>query len=649
MYSSRPILFCAVSAFLLEFYIESFSRHSLIEGIQYLFGSPLAFICNFIILFAFMAISLPFKKGLAAWTTAFAVWFVFGTANGIVLMNRQSPFTASDFAILPSVLEIFTKYLTVFQIILIVIGLIAVITGLVFLWIKCPKREVMPKKGWIALGVTAAVTAATVHLSIVFGIVTTEYGTLLEAYYDSGFPYSFSRSVVCRGISEPNEYSKADVDEVLAELDDMDELTVEPFGNSDGQPDVIFVQLESFFDINAVKGVTLSEDPIPCFTELKQNYPTGYMKVPLIGSGTANTEFEVLTGMNIDYFSPGEYPFIAKLDDDGFACDSLARVFKEYGYTTHAMHNNTGTFYNRYKVYPNLGFDSFTPIEYMYDVEYNPLDWAKDMVLIDEIQKCLDSSEGSDLIFTVTVQPHGAYPTEQTGEYPITVSGLPDDDTERYHMFSYYVNQIKETDDFIRALTEHFSKVDKDTVIVFYGDHLPDLKMEESDLSRGDMYSTEYVIWSNYGLGNKDAAPETLEAYQLSSYVLSLFYVEGNIMNQIHTLYKDGDPERYDEVMRLIEYDALYGEKYCFRGETPQVSDIRYGNTEIAMTSHSVENGKLTVKGKGFNKYSVIYLDGKRVDTVFNANGTLSADVRKSFTHLEVLQEAPNGTVFSKK
>ncbi len=596
-----------------------------------------------------MALSFPFKKGIAAWTTAFAVWFVFGTANGIVLMNRQSPFTASDFAILPSVLEIFTKYLTVFQIIIIAIGLIAVICGLVFLWMKCPKRDISPKKDWTKLGITAAVTAATVHLSIVCGVVTTEFGTLLDAYYDSGFPYSFSRSIVCHGINKPDGYSKEDVDEILAELDGMDKPTAEPFSNSDGNPDIIFVQLESFFDINNVKNITLSENPIPCFTELKKNYPTGFMKVPLIGSGTANTEFEVLTGMNIDYFSPGEYPFIAKLDDDDYSCDSLARVFAEYGYTSHAMHNNTGTFYNRYKVYPNLGFDSFTPIEYMYNVEYNPLNWAKDMVLIDEIQKCLDSSEGSDFVFTVTVQPHGAYPTEQRGEYPIKVSGIPENETERYHMFSYYVNQIKETDDFIRALTEHFSKVDKDTVIVFYGDHLPDLKIEESELSRGDMYSTEFVIWSNYGLAQGTKAPEVLEAYQLSNYVLSLFHVEGNLMNKIHTLYKNGSWEKYDEVMRLIEYDALYGKKYCYRGKIPEVSDIRYGNTEISLESHSVENKKLTVKGKGFNKYSVIYLDGKRVNTVFNSDGTLTAEISKPFTHLEILQEAPNGTVFTKK
>ena len=40
-----------------------------------------------------------------------------------------------------------------------------------------------------------------------------------------------------------------------------------------------------------------------------QNYSTGYFKVPSVGAGTANTEFEVLTGMNLRYFGPGEYPY----------------------------------------------------------------------------------------------------------------------------------------------------------------------------------------------------------------------------------------------------------------------------------------------------------------------------------------------------
>ncbi len=645
-YCSHPIILSAVTALVLELYIESFSNHSLIEGFEFVFYHPLAYLFNSLILFACFAISFPLKRGIAAWVTSFSLWFIFGTANGIVLMNRPSPFTGSDFSLLPSVIEVFTKYLEIWQIILIIIGLVAVICALVFLWVKCPKRDVNLKRDLSAFGISVASTALATALSISLGIVATDYGNLLEAYFDSGFPYSFSRSVICHGINKPSGYSEAEVKAILDELETIDYPDVEPFDGEEA-PDIIFVQLESFFDLSAIKGLTFSENPIPCFTELKQNYPSGFLHVPLTGSGTANTEFEVLTGMNIDYFSPGEYPFVAQFDEEGNTAQSIATVLSQYGYTSHSMHNNTGTFYNRDKVYPNFGFNSFTPVEYMYDVEYNELGWAKDSVLIDEIDKALASSEGSDFVFTVAVQPHGAYPTEQTGEYKIEVSNIPDQTEEKLHMYSYYVNQLKECDEFIRSLTEHYTKVDKNTVIIFYGDHLPDLKFEEEDLSRGDMYATEYIIWSNYGLGMNNAQPDKdLQSYQLSTHIFSLLHIEGGLMNQIHTLYSSGDADRYDEVMRLIEYDALYGNQYCYQGNVPIATDMRFGNTEISVESHSLENSVLTVRGKGFNKYSVIYVDGKRFDTVYNSDGTLTAKKVKDLTNLKICQEAPNGKVF---
>lgn len=40
-----------------------------------------------------------------------------------------------------------------------------------------------------------------------------------------------------------------------------------------------------------------------------KEYSSGYYKVPSVGAGTANTEFESITGMSLHYFGPGEYPY----------------------------------------------------------------------------------------------------------------------------------------------------------------------------------------------------------------------------------------------------------------------------------------------------------------------------------------------------
>ena len=78
------------------------------------------------------------------------------------------------------------------------------------------------------------------------------------------------------------------------------------------KPNVIFVQLESFFDVNYLNGVSFSEEPVPVFSALKEECIHGYLTVPALGAGTANSEFEFITGMNLDYFGTGEYPDVYK-------------------------------------------------------------------------------------------------------------------------------------------------------------------------------------------------------------------------------------------------------------------------------------------------------------------------------------------------
>ena len=80
--------------------------------------------------------------------------------------------------------------------------------------------------------------------------------------------------------------------------------------------------------------------------------------------------------MNLDFFGPGEYPYKTILQKT--ACESMAFDMKNLGYKAHAVHNNEATFYDRHKVFAQLGFDTFTPIEYMYDIERNPTGWCKD-------------------------------------------------------------------------------------------------------------------------------------------------------------------------------------------------------------------------------------------------------------------------------
>lgn len=44
------------------------------------------------------------------------------------------------------------------------------------------------------------------------------------------------------------------------------------------------------------------------------------------------------------------------------------------------------------------------------DYQKTPLGWAKDKMLVPQIKKTLDSTDGRDYIFTISVQGHGDYP-----------------------------------------------------------------------------------------------------------------------------------------------------------------------------------------------------------------------------------------------
>ena len=73
--------------------------------------------------------------------------------------------------------------------------------------------------------------------------------------------------------------------------------------------------------MNEVEFFETSQDPIPTFHYLMENYSTGYCKVPSVGAGTANTEFEVLTGMSM------RVPTI-----DGSVVDLTVKLAKETTY-----------------------------------------------------------------------------------------------------------------------------------------------------------------------------------------------------------------------------------------------------------------------------------------------------------------------------
>ena len=602
---------------LLILVIEVLARHSLTDGIRFVWDHPFLILLSAAILTAFYALALLVPKRNFVWLCITVVIVGLAVTNSILLCFRITPLAATDIALLTSVFEIMGIYLTVWQIILLVLLVLVVIAGLIYLGIRMKKQVYHPLLAVCNAVISILAVVLMIHIGDARGWLQTEFANLPDAYADNGFVYCFTRSLFDRGISKPDTYDEDTVDNILEDMKKQTTNEVEE------KPNIIFIQLESFMDLKRMQGVTYSEEPTPVYSSLRKTCPGGFLKVPSVGAGTANTEFEILTGMTLDYFGAGEYPYKTVLQDE--TCESMAYNLRELGYRTGVLHNNTGSFYSRNKVFANLGFDYFVSSEYMENLSYNPIGWAKDKVLTGQIQHILKTTSEPDLIYTITVQDHGKYPTELLENPHIKVSGFAPEDEERQNAFTYYVNQCHETDAFLGSLIATLNAFEEPVVLVLYGDHLPNLDITEEELASGNLFQTEYVIWSNkkmqedYELSKKN---ENLYAYQLSAHVLKLLGMNNGLLTKFHQMYHNYD--NYKSNLKILQYDMLYGKKEVYDGLSPyEPSDLQMGFDPIRITDVSSVGGSVYVMGKNFTESSFVFIDGKKQDTVFLNENTL--------------------------
>ena len=616
-YNKRIMYMYIVCALGVTFLIEVLARGSLLKGIYYVISSPYVFIVNALIVLMTLSVTLLFRRRFFGMALISLIWIIFGVSNCILMANRVTPFTAVDLMLIDSAFDVLNKYFDFWQIVLVIIALIAAIIGIVYLCFKAPKvnHKIQYVRNIAAIVIIWAIGFGSIQLGLGSGLIPRQFGNLRDSYTSYGFVYCFTNSLVNTGVKKPEDYSE----EAIRAL-----INGKTYEKAKSKPNIIFLQLESFFDLKKVKNIKLSKDPVPTFTELKKKYPSGYLNVPVVGAGTVNTEFEVMTGMNMDDFGPGEYPFKTILNKK--SCESIAFNLKPYGYTAQAIHNNTATFYGRNQVFANLGYDTFTTIENMDELEKTQADdekaWAKDKCLTKYIFDCLKSTKKQDLIYTISVQGHGAYPTEDMGS-SIKVTGIDDEGVK--NQYQYFATQTNEMDSFIKDLTKRLSKFKEDTILVMYGDHLPSLGITANNLVNGNVYQTEYIIWSNF---KTKYSNEDLEAYQLEPKILkNLHITEGEINNFSQKHRKDKDQKTYLEGLHKLEYDQLYGKHIANKGKNPYTpTNLRFGLKEVTVNSINPmfnDVGTIYIYGANFTPYSKVYINDEKVDTIYIDRTTL--------------------------
>lgn len=237
-------------------------------------------------------------------------------------------------------------------------------------------------------------------------------------------------------------------------------------------PDIVVVQSESLFDPARLRNV-LSDRWLRQYHRLTRRANYGDLVVPTYAGGTIRTEFEVLTGAPLTSLGGVQYPWV-ELDADEYP--GIARTLGAQGYRTVAIHPNAAAFWNRDRAYPALGFERFVDSTAFADSEIVGL-FVGDAALTDRIVAELASDGPPQFVFAISMENHGPFDW-RPGLDPARYSALPMPeglDEGGRAWFGNYLYLLDDADRELGRLADALMKRKRHTLLLFYGDHLPDL------------------------------------------------------------------------------------------------------------------------------------------------------------------------------
>lgn len=437
-------------------------------------------------------------------------------------------------------------------------------------------------------------------------------------------------------VQEPELYQKSTIKNIVYQEKPAADTT-----NSGFAPNIIVVMSEAFWDPTVMEGISFSEDPLPYFHSLQQSYTSGVVLTPVYGGGTANTEFEVLTGFSTQFFPQGTTPYVQYVHKP---LEALPAILKSQGYKTTAIHTYHDWFYRRNSVYQYLGFDRFISQEAFINPEYYG-SYIRDTELSQRILHVMQQSSQPDFIFAISMQAHGPYSSDENPDAAIKVSA--DMKPETRAILENYTNIIADVDKSLELLIEGVRMINEPTMVVFFGDHLPMLGnnldvYREAGYIQGDQtyndylnkYSTPILVWDNF---SKHRQALRLSANFLSPYVLEHSMKKGNtITNFLSTLYAQdatvftaAQYRQHENISEedctkyaLLQYDSLIGNQYIYK-LNPLNRPIL--NPQFALGHNPVrvekvlcpDNNMLEVQGMDFCQNHVVYVNNSPVDTEF--------------------------------
>lgn len=316
---------------------------------------------------------------------------------------------------------------------------------------------------------------------------------------------TFQSLVRVKAMDKPSEYSKKTMEKIAARYTKEANKINTSRANILTDSTVILILSESFSDPLRVPGISFDIDPMPNIRALKDVTTSGLMLSPGYGGGTANIEYQSLTGMNLANFNDQLISPYQQLVPSQKNVYTFNQIWNDacQAQCSYAFHPYLKNFYLRDSNYKKFGFKYFRTIDSKPALKYQDhidAGYVSDASAYQNVIDQLNQSDGeSQFIQLVTMQnhlPYGDYYTNNEFKEADTSTGL--DENEEVQIDTY-AKGISYTDQATATFLDQLNMIEQPITVIFYGDHLPGIyasaaKYKENQLT---LHESDYFIWSN--------------------------------------------------------------------------------------------------------------------------------------------------------
>ena len=536
----HPLICNFVLSVVLAFVLEVLGRQTFdLSAVGFVDQRSKMFLYSIFIIFVTYSVTLITKRRLFSYIIVTLLWSIVGIVNFMMLSSRNTPFTYVDITLMKSVLPVMNNYFSPLEIgamgALLLIALVLLVVAYMYLPIE---EHLNRKSGFIKVIVIIAVFSGVTSYGFKSGMLVDQIHNIRIAFSDYGTPYCFSITALKNGIDKPSDYSE----KKIKKIEKRTQKKVAKMKNEKvKKPNIIFVQLESHFDITQVKGVKFNKDPLPNFHKYMKGYSSGQLSMPSYGAGTANSEFEFLTGNSMAFFPNGSVPYLQYIRD---GISTIVPQLEEYGYTTYGTHPYRAKGWNREFIYDLMGFD-YRYFQGSFPFEDKLRNYVSDEADFKSILEWRNNTEGPFFMFNVTMQNHSNYGGDFDNFDPQIVAKFKNTSSNKY--LNKYLSLMYETDQDVASLLSELSQSDRKTIVVFWGDHQPndyvvrpiykeygldfDNQTYEQQQQR---QKTPFFIWANY-----DIQEQTNVEISLNYLNILLFETAGLQLDEYQTFRKN--------------------------------------------------------------------------------------------------------------